>query len=111
MEFRTSIDIKPSEYKIRYNEKILILGSCFSENIGNWLNDSYFETIVNPFGVIYNPLSVSSSLKKILSKKNYTEQDLFYHQGLYHCFDVPSRYSENGDESTLLKMNKSIDES
>lgn len=69
--FRTEIELKKQEPNISYNNKSLIIGSCFSENIGKKFLANKFNVIVNPFGILYNPISISNSLEMILEKKNF----------------------------------------
>ncbi|MDO5571763.1 MAG: GSCFA domain-containing protein [Bacteroidales bacterium] len=105
MIFRTETDIPESKEKICYKDKILIMGSCFSENIGNWLEENFFDIIVNPFGIIYNPMTVSQSLKNLLNEKSYNENDLFKLNDLYHSFDHHSRFSYTTVDETLHYIN------
>ncbi len=60
MEFRTRVDIKKSKNAISHEQKILLLGSCFSDNIGEKLVNGGFQAIVNPLGTLYNPASIAS---------------------------------------------------
>lgn len=55
----TSVDIKPSGSKIGYNDKILLLGSCFADNIGEKFTEHYFQATINPYGTLYNPASIA----------------------------------------------------
>lgn len=68
MEFRTEIKLnkRPSHFQQRH--KILMLGSCFSENIGRELQESGFDVIINPMGILFNPVSIEENLRKGLSK-------------------------------------------
>ena len=62
VNFRTKVKIQESKDKFGYNSKAIMLGSCFVENIGEKLFGYKFDCNVNPFGVIYNPISVGESL-------------------------------------------------
>ncbi len=64
MEFTTKVDIKPSSWKINPCEKILFVGSCFADNIGKRFLDDKFRAEVNPFGVMYNPVSVCHTIER-----------------------------------------------
>jgi len=66
-QFRTIVDIKPYPFGIGYKSPTLFLGSCFTENIGQKMQDRKFPVMVNPYGVLYNPISVGMVLKKIIS--------------------------------------------
>ena len=60
--FRTIVKTLEFEPKIIYQNKIMFIGSCFTENIGNYFTELLFEADVNPFGVLYNPISIKNSL-------------------------------------------------
>ena len=79
MDLQTKVNSKPSEKKIGYQDKILLLGSCFADNIGAKFEEYYFQTTVNPFGTLYNPASIASIL-------NHTtpSSTILYHNGLWH---------------------------
>ena len=64
MEFTTKVDIKPSAWKINPCEKILFVGSCFADNMGRRFLDDKFRAEVNPFGVMYNPVSVCHTIER-----------------------------------------------
>ena len=78
MKLQTIVDIQPSEWKIGYEDKILMLGSCFSDEIGEQMKQRYLDVVCNPFGTLYNPLSIAQAL-------NMTEvPELIEHEGLWH---------------------------
>lgn len=108
MEFRTVLNSFSSKFKIKGNDKQFFIGSCFTENIGYQLQRLKFESIINPFGIIYNPISISNSLEILIQKKLFSESDLFEHQGAWHSFDFHSRFSDVEKEKCLRKINQSI---
>ena len=63
MEFRTKVELPVNGPKLHHADKLMIWGSCFSEHIGNLLTENKFTCDVNPFGVLYNPLSIFSSMQ------------------------------------------------
>ncbi len=65
MEFRTKVDIKPSAWKIAPCERMLFVGSCFAGNIGQRFQEEMFRVVVNPFGVMYNPVSVLHTVQRL----------------------------------------------
>lgn len=103
--FRTIVDIKPSPEKISYESKIMTLGSCFSEHIGKKLKTAYFNTEVNPFGVLFNPVSVRNSINLLLENKVFSENDIFKHGSMWHSFNHSSLYSATTAEECLLNIN------
>lgn len=73
MEFQTKVDIQSSSWKISPCEKMLFLGSCFADNIGNRFREEQFRAIVNPFGVMYNPASIFHSVQELLDSSHEIE--------------------------------------
>lgn len=66
MEFRTIVDIPESRWKIEPMERMLFVGSCFADNIGKRFADEHFRTVVNPYGVMYNPASILHTVKRLM---------------------------------------------
>ena len=93
IKFRTEVDIPEFQKKLGYRHYSMIIGSCFAENIGIYLHELCFPINVNPFGILYNPISIANSLEILLNRKKFTEEDLFYSNGLYHSFSHHSRFS------------------
>lgn len=95
MKFRTEIKVtNQQQNQIDHKSKVLLLGSCFSENIGAQLSYFKFDTLVNPFGVLFSPTAVEKVLKDTVSEKQYKLNDLVqqgevYHS-LYHHSDLSS---------------------
>lgn len=108
MCFRTKIDIKKSPDTITHSSKIMLMGSCFADNIGIILDRYKFDCLRNPYGTLYNPLSISKSLREILDGKQYDENDLFYHNGLYHSFMHHSAFSSHDRQQCLEHINSLI---
>ena len=69
MELMTRIDIPASEWKMKAGAKVLLVGSCFADEIGEKMVRGGFEAMVNPFGTLYNPASIAASLLRALSEK------------------------------------------
>ena len=108
MNFRTQVLLPERETEIRHSERIMLFGSCFAENIGNLLVENKFSCDVNPFGILYNPLSVSQALRQILSGKRYEKSDLFYSGGLWHSWMHHSDFSAPSPEEGLALINSRL---
>jgi len=67
MVFSTPIQIPRSDILITHSTQIMLLGSCFSEHIGRQLFLHKFRVEMNPFGILYNPLSISQAIRRLLS--------------------------------------------
>lgn len=109
MEFRTIVDIPGDLPKIFHSDEILLMGSCFSEHIGRMLVDAKFRCDVNPFGILYNPQSIRIALRQILSGKQYTEADLFFHNERYRSYMHHGLFADRDLEKALNGINKRIE--
>ena len=95
----TKVEIPVSEEKIGYKDKVLLLGSCFADNIGAKFESHYFQAIVNPFGTLYNPASILKAIT--LSYKHDNKHYLLHHNGLWHSMMHHGSFS-HPDKSVLL---------
>jgi hypothetical protein len=111
MKFRTEISVPSGEFQISHQDKILMMGSCFVENISSKLLQSGFNIDVNPFGIQYNPASLANSLYDILNNKVYTKKDLIFHEDIHHSWAHHSRFSGDTEELVLEKINSQIKQS
>jgi hypothetical protein len=109
MNFTTKIPIAKSGSPIGYDSGVLSLGSCFAENIGAKFSYFKFQNAVNPFGIIFNPVSIEKLVDKAVHKQNFTEQDIFFHNDSWHCYDVHSQLSHPGKEDFLKNLNDLIE--
>lgn len=110
MEFTTRITINKQDFVISHKSKLMVLGSCFAENIGNILSDNKFDINLNPFGIVYNPQSLQQSLEILLREEKINQEDLFKNEGVYHSFHFHGRFSDADSEQALSKMNNSVSE-
>ena len=106
--FSTQIDIPHSAVEITYNDRILTLGSCFAENIGTKLQEACFLTFINPFGVMYNPMSVAQGIRHLLSEKEFTAADLFQSGSLWNSLAHSSTFSATTADEALQKINSRL---
>ncbi len=109
MNFRTEIPISKSDFPIDYHSKLLFLGSCFSENIGKKFNYYKFQNTVNPFGIIFNPVSLEKLIIRVVERNYFTENDIFFHNDVWHCYEVHSELSNPDKEEFLNNLNSVID--
>lgn len=75
-KFVTQVEIKPAAEKIDYNSRILMLGSCFTTQVGALLQDYRFNVEINPFGVLYNPCSILNSVKRLHNAEPFTCEEV-----------------------------------
>ncbi|NPA35720.1 MAG: GSCFA domain-containing protein [Chlorobi bacterium] len=107
-EFRTVIGLEESHDKILYDSVLMFLGSCFSENIGERFIARQFNAVVNPFGTLYNPASVSKAIELLIENRNVKEDELFLHRGVWNSFSHHSRYSGQDKNKVLSGMNQDL---
>lgn len=102
MDFRTIIDISVSDIEINHSSRMMLFGSCFSENIGRKLLQFRFQVDVNPFGILYNPFSISAAMQRLLSATPFEESDLVFNNGLYHSL-MHHGYFSSFDKTACLE--------
>lgn len=107
MQFQIPINIPSIEPGITYRDKILLVGSCFTEHIGNYLKLAKFDTLQNPNGILFDPLSVCESLISYMDNQKYKADDLFYFNEAWHSWKHHSRFSSVNMEDSLSMINKS----
>ena len=109
MRLQTTIPLRPQQHnQIDYDSSVLLLGSCFVENIGNKLDYFKFQNLQNPFGVLFQPLAIEKLITNTINKQEYTEDDIFFHNEQWHCYDAHSKLSHASKEVLLNDLNKRI---
>ena len=107
MQFQANINIKPLQPSITYHDKLLLIGSCFTEHIGNYLMDVKFNVLLNPNGILFDPISVCNSLTSYIQNKQYTADDLVYLNEAWHSWQHHSRFSGMDKDNALRNINQS----
>lgn len=110
MQFFTKVPISDSENLISYQSKIVSIGSCFAENMGKKFDFYQFQNTTNPFGIIFNPVSIEKIIFRVTSKKYFTEKDVFFHNERWHCFEIHSELSHSDKNYFLKNLNEIIDD-
>lgn len=108
MNFTTKVPIVKSKHPINYDSKIVSLGSCFSENMGEKFSYFKFQNIVNPFGIIFNPASIENLVSRVVKKEKFTEEDIFFHNDLWNCFEMHSELSHPDKTIFLNQLNQAL---
>src|SRR5215217_7751989 len=93
MAFLLNIDLPKADALISHQHKIISIGSCFTEHIGNALKELKFDVLQNPNGILFDPVSVCDSLVSYIRNEQYGEHDLFYLNELWHSWHHHSRFS------------------
>ena len=110
MNLITPVELPAQIPGITHAQRLLLLGSCFAQNIGTLLTDNRFRADVNPFGILYNPLSISTALRQIVSGRMYTESDLFAFRECWHSPMHHGSFSSPSPTETLQRINTRLQE-
>jgi hypothetical protein len=108
MNFTTPIPILKSNHPIDYSSRIVSLGSCFAENMDEKFQYFKFQITTNPFGIIFNAVSIERIIERIVNQEFFTEKDIFFHNERWHCFEVHSDLSHGIKEQFLENLNQKI---
>lgn len=109
MQFQIPIHIKTPKTKIHYNDKVMLLGSCFTEHIGQRFANFGWDVVENPTGIIFNPDSIYKALDRVANRKLIVEDTLIQHNELFHHWDFHSRFSALDPTIAVQQMNDQID--
>ncbi len=107
MDLLLPFQVTPSPVKISYNDKIIFIGSCFSEEIGKQMQDLKFTILQNPNGILYDPISIGSSLESYIQNKKFRAEDLFQLNDLWNSWQHHSVFSGIDKNNVLEKINHS----
>jgi hypothetical protein len=105
MNFTTKVPISKSNFPIDYSSKIVSLGSCFAVNMAEKFDYFKFQNTFNPFGILFHPLAIEKIISKAVNLDFFTEEDVFFHNERWHCFDVHSDVSNANKEEFLQVVN------
>ncbi|MGB1248199.1 MAG: GSCFA domain-containing protein [Chitinophagales bacterium] len=109
MDFRSTYQPPKASFNINHQEKTLLIGSCFSQNIGNRLKQQKFQTLINPYGILYNPISIFDCLEEIVSKKEYQAANIDVHNSIFHSKNHHSDFSALAENEIIQNINISIE--
>lgn len=104
MRLMTDVEIAKPDFEINYQGNSLVLGSCFAQHIGLMMEQSLMRVRVNPYGVIYNPLSIVAALEQGEIK----EGELVHHNGLWHSMLHHGSFSCPDAADTLHRVNEYV---
>ena len=108
MEFRTTVKTGENRGWLHHSDSVVLLGSCFSDNIGAKLQGALFNALVNPMGTLYNPMSIASGVDRLIDCEPIAGQTLFMQSGVWNSFEFHSRYSLPDKQATLERKNNRI---
>ena len=108
MDFRLEFDPPSLSRKIDLDEKIMLVGSCFTEHVYNYLVGSKFCALQNPNGILFNPSSIAKALSRYVENKHIHSSELFEQNSLWNHWDFHSSLSCPSQEESLLRINETI---
>jgi lysophospholipase L1-like esterase len=107
MNLQTKIPLRAQQHsQIDYYSKLLLIGSCFVENIGKKLDYFKFQNVINPFGILFHPKAIETFITNAINEKEYSEKDIFFHDERWHCFNAHSKLSNSSKDALLDELNK-----
>lgn len=103
--FRTEINFDKKQNEVNYHSNILSIGSCFANTIGNKLKINKFNISINPFGIIYNPISIFELLRNSINNQLKFEDSIVYHNSIWSSLFMHSEYASSDKNELVTKFN------
>ena len=108
MQLSTEIPLLKERNLIDYDSKLVLLGSCFSNNIGEKLAYFKFNNLVNPFGILYHPIAIENLIVNSVNEKQFSDKDIFNHNEIWHSFEAHSVLSSSSKNEFLASINSAV---
>ena len=108
MELITRVEMPKTVKEINHSDKIMVLGSCFAQNMGEILSSKKIRCDINPFGILYNPFSILQALSEIDQNKTYSLDNLLFDGRLYHSWMHHTSFSSTDVKECCDNINKRI---
>lgn len=106
--FRLEFDPKPFQRKIAIGDRIMLIGSCFTEHMHQKLESYKFDALQNPHGILFNPFSIFTAIQHYVEDKSINEQEVFQHLGLWRHWHFHSSLADPDPGKTVAQLNSSI---
>lgn len=108
MNFRTPVTIPSAPFTIDYDAQILLVGSCFANHMGAQLQYHQWNTAINPAGILFHPWAIAQFFNRICAGTPWTENELFFHLGKWHGWEVHSQWSHSDKNRLLDNLNQLV---
>ncbi len=108
MNFRTELHLSPAPFEITHHSEIVLMGSCFAENIGNHFLRNRFKTSINSHGILFNPISIANALDDIIENRIFSKQELIETNGKFVSLNHHGKFSDVNPDLAIEKINESI---
>jgi lysophospholipase L1-like esterase len=109
MIFRTEIKLQPNKNTIDHKSHLVLLGSCFSENMEHKFDYFKFDQFTNPFGILFQPKAIEKALVDCVDQKKYGQKDLMQHENIWLSLHHHSKFNQRDAKIVLREINKNID--
>ena len=110
MEFRTTVKTGENRGWLHHSNSVVLLGSCFSDNIGAKMRSALFNATINPMGTLYNPMSIARAVNRLIDGTPLAGMELFMQGGVWNSYDFHSRHSLPDKQATIDHMNRCIEQ-
>jgi hypothetical protein len=110
MEFRRELHLRPFPEQINIRQKLMLLGSCFTDKLGDRLAQHRFTTLQNPNGILFNPVSIANAVASYISGNSYGTEDIFLADEHWTSWDHHSLFSHQDPQRLLDRINQSVRE-
>lgn len=107
MNFHLEFSPKPFDIKISHKDNLLLIGSCFTEQIGTKMTNHKYNVLDNPNGILFNPVSIIKSISSYIDNKQYNTGELFYQNESWNSWEHHSRFSNSDADECLTMINES----
>jgi len=108
MEFRLAFDPPAFQDKINIHDKIIMVGSCFTDHIHAFFSKYKFNCLDNPHGTLFNPISIFKSIEQYIDDDKVRQEELFNQNGIWNHWDFHSKVSDHEKNMAVNKMNSAI---
>lgn len=108
MKFRTEIPTPKYPFDINYQDKLMLVGSCFSDHIGNFFQEMRFDTLSNPFGTLFNPVSIANALKMSMNPELFNEQHIDFFNEKWISYAHHGKFSHPDKETFWQNISQNL---
>ena len=108
MKLRTEISLLKEHNLIDYDSNLVLLGSCFSDNIGEKLSYFKFKNLINPFGILFHPIAIENFILNSVNEKHFIDSDVFCHNEIWHSFETHSIFNSLSKKELLASINSAV---
>ena len=109
MKLTTPIKLSRQNPPINYSSKVLLLGSCFAQNMGAKLEYYKFQQCTNPFGILFHPVAIEKLITRAVNHTWFTSKDVFLQNEQWHCFLAHSKLSNTSEEDLISALNSALE--